>query len=182
MINRIHIFGASGSGTTTLGKELANILSFKHFDTDDYFWLPPKLSFSQKRERKERQELLMKDLKSTDKWVLSGSLTDWGDIFIPFFDAVVYLWIPKDIRMKRLLEREEERYGADIKPGGMRYNQFIEFINWAEKYDDAGTDMRSRRLHDDWLAKIDCRIIKIEEDLSSDQRIQRILNDLEISF
>jgi len=40
MIQRIHILGASGSGTTTLGRALAERLQYPHFETDDYFWLP----------------------------------------------------------------------------------------------------------------------------------------------
>jgi len=42
MIQRIHILGASGSGTTTLGRALAERLQCPHFDTDDYFWLRNK--------------------------------------------------------------------------------------------------------------------------------------------
>lgn len=31
-------FGASGSGTTTLGKELATEMGYHHFDADDFYW------------------------------------------------------------------------------------------------------------------------------------------------
>lgn len=34
----IHIFGASGSGATTLGRFLAVQLNVPCFDSDDYFW------------------------------------------------------------------------------------------------------------------------------------------------
>ena len=33
----IIVFGASGSGCTTLGRALARQLNFEHFDTDDFF-------------------------------------------------------------------------------------------------------------------------------------------------
>jgi len=36
---RIHIFGASGAGVTTLGRATADALAFPHHDTDDYYWL-----------------------------------------------------------------------------------------------------------------------------------------------
>ena len=42
----ILIFGASGSGITTLGKELEKHTDFVHLDVDDYYWeqtLPPFL-------------------------------------------------------------------------------------------------------------------------------------------
>jgi adenylate kinase family enzyme len=35
MIQRIHILGASGSGTTTLGRALGEHLQYPHFDTGD---------------------------------------------------------------------------------------------------------------------------------------------------
>lgn len=38
MKNHIHILGASGSGTTTLGMELAKKMGYYHFDTDDFYW------------------------------------------------------------------------------------------------------------------------------------------------
>jgi len=38
MAHGIMVFGASGSGTTTLGREFAKILGFTHLDIDDYFW------------------------------------------------------------------------------------------------------------------------------------------------
>ena len=34
----IIVFGASGAGSTTLGREIAQLLDFEHFDTDDYFF------------------------------------------------------------------------------------------------------------------------------------------------
>ena len=39
MKNVIHIFGASGSVTTTLGKKICDELGYRFMDTDDYFWL-----------------------------------------------------------------------------------------------------------------------------------------------
>jgi adenylate kinase family enzyme len=59
MVHRIHILGASGSGTTMSGRVLAEHLHFPHFDTDDYFWQPTDLPLTQQRERTARQQLLM---------------------------------------------------------------------------------------------------------------------------
>jgi adenylate kinase family enzyme len=106
MLHRIHILGASGSGTTTLGRALAERLQYTHFDTDDYFWLPTDPPFTHQRERTERQQLLMDDLTAHDAWVVSGSLCGWGDVAIPLFELVVFLAIPHDIRMARLRQRE----------------------------------------------------------------------------
>ena len=91
MIHRMHILGASGSGTTGLGRALAACLQCPHFDTDDYFWLPTDPSYTHQRERIERQRLLMGDLTAHDSWVVSGSLCGWGDVAIPLFEPVVLL-------------------------------------------------------------------------------------------
>ncbi|MFB8372796.1 hypothetical protein ACWIE6_03290 [Paenibacillus taichungensis] len=47
MKNRIHIFGASGSGASTLGQELSKRLPHVNFDGDDYFWIK---KFTEQRE------------------------------------------------------------------------------------------------------------------------------------
>ena len=38
MTRGIILFGSSGSGTTTLGREVARRLGFPHYDLDDYLW------------------------------------------------------------------------------------------------------------------------------------------------
>ena len=58
MKNVIHIFGASGSGTTTLGKKICKELGYKLMDTDDYFWMPTEPKFALKRPREERIEMM----------------------------------------------------------------------------------------------------------------------------
>ncbi len=72
----IHIFGASGSGTTTLGRALSEALGLLHMDTDDYFWLPTDPKFTTKRPVDERLALMQADVDAADKGVvISGSLT-----------------------------------------------------------------------------------------------------------
>ena len=83
---RVHITGASGTGTTTLGRALADALSIPHHDTDDYFWLPTTPSFQQKREPADRLRLVREVFAQRAEWVLSGSLTAWGDPLVPLFD------------------------------------------------------------------------------------------------
>ncbi len=131
MIHRLHILGASGSGTTTLGRALAARLQCLHFDTDDYFWVPTDPPYTQQRERPERAQLLVDDLTAHDAWVVSGSLYGWGDVAIPLFELVVFLWIPHDRRMERLRQREHERFGERILPGGDMYELSQAFLGHA---------------------------------------------------
>lgn len=74
MIHRIHILGASGSGTTTLGRVSAKHLQCPLCDTDNYFWVPTAPPFTRQRERIECQQLLMDDITAQDSWVLAESV------------------------------------------------------------------------------------------------------------
>ena len=177
-MNRIHILGASASGTTTLAKALYERTGYHHFDTDDYYWIKTDVPFTVAREVGERLAMLESDLTKPPKWILSGSLCGWGDGLIPYFDLVVFLSIPKEIRIKRLIERETQRYGAEIGQNGKRHQLHTEFVQWAFDYDEAGTHMRSRALHEAWLSKLPCPILRIEGDLSVEERVNTVLSML----
>jgi len=171
MIHRIHILGASGAGTTTLGRALAARLQCPHFDADDYFWLPTDPPYTHQRERTERQQLLMDDITAHDAWVLSGSLCGWGDMAIPLFELVVFLWVPHDVRMARLRKREFARFGERVLPGGDMYESSQAFLTWAAAYDEGGLDNRSRRLHDQWLGTLPCPILCFEGEYSIEEHL-----------
>jgi len=171
MVKRIHILGASGSGTTTLGRGLAERLQYPHFDTDDYFWLPTDPPYTQQRERTERAQLLMDDLTAHDAWVVSGCLCGWGDVAIPLFELVVFLSIPYEVRMARLRQREHERFGERILPGGDMDELSQAFLAWAASYDEGGLDIRSRRLHDQWLSTLPCPILCFEGEYSIEEQL-----------
>jgi len=102
MRQRIHIFGASGSGTSSIAQAVAEKFGYQHFDTDNYLWYPTAEPFTELRPVEERIPLLEKDLVSCNKWINSGSLIGWGDVFIPHFDLVVFVYVPQDIRVQRL--------------------------------------------------------------------------------
>jgi adenylate kinase family enzyme len=161
---RIHITGASGTGTTTLGRALAQELRCAHFDSDDYYWVPTQPPYREKREPAERVRLLERDLG--DAWVLSGSVSGWGDPLIPRFALVVFLWVPKELRLARLRLREERE---SIPPDDRE-----EFLAWAAAYDEAGMEQRSRTLHERWLAALACPVLRLEGDLTTGERLRRV--------
>jgi adenylate kinase family enzyme len=173
---RIHIIGASGSGVTTLGRSLAARLGCPCFDCDDYFWLPTEPPYQVKRERAQRQALLLRDLSAHDSWVLSGSACGWGDVLIPLLDAVVYLRLPTAVRLERIRERERRRFGDAVLPGGVMYESYRELMEYAASYDAGDESIRSRRLHERWLADLPCQVIRIEEELSISEKVQVVIS------
>jgi adenylate kinase family enzyme len=173
--NRIHIVGASGSGTTSLASAIATRYGHRHLDTDDFFWKPTSPPYREKRPREERLPLLRQALLESGPWVLSGSLCGWGDSLIPEFELVVFLAVPTPVRLMRLRARETERYGQHaIMPGGELYTAHVEFLEWAGHYDTGGLEMRSRALHEAWLASIPCAVVRLDGDLSVAEQLVRI--------
>ena len=175
MYKKMHIFGAAGSGTSTLGASLSNILPHIHLDTDDYFWAT---KFSKQREVPERREMLKEDLLTHENWILSGAVCGWGDNFKPFFDLVIFLWIPTDIRLERLRQREFQRYGGEVLAGGSKHNQSEAFLKWASLYDEAGMEVRSKALHEYWMSDLTCPVLRVEGDYTVQERMEIVLGYL----
>lgn len=174
-VDRIHVFGASGSGTSTLAAALASRLGLVPLDTDDFFWEPTDPPYERARDRATRQALLGAALERHARWALAGSLCGWGDVFIPRFELVVFLDVPTSVRMARLVARERARYGDAVLPGGPRYDASRAFLDWAASYDTGGVDMRSRARHEAWLAALPCRSIRLDGDRPLVDRVARVL-------
>jgi len=79
---RIYVFGASGSGTTTLGAAVAEELQIVHVDCDDHYWAQTDPPFSQKREPAARVESMSAAL-GEGEWVVTGACNGWGET-IPY--------------------------------------------------------------------------------------------------
>ena len=174
----IHIFGASGSGTSTLGRALAEKTGFRFMDTDDYYWLPAEPMYTLKRPIPERLALMARDLDECSDAVLSGSLAGWGDPLIPRFTLAVRLVTPTPVRMERLKQREYARYGRRILPGGDLFEQSQAFLAWAAQYDDGLSPLRSRALHDLWQQKLSCPLLTLDGTLPLDELAEAVLQKL----
>jgi adenylate kinase family enzyme len=165
--DRIHILGASGSGTTSLALAIAAKHGHLLLDSDDFFWASTNPPYRTKRPRDQRLALMREALRDSGRWVLSGSLCGWGDPLIPEFDLVVFLVVPTEVRMARLREREIARYGLQaIAEGGELREAHVEFLEWAGGYDSGGLEMRSRALHEAWLAALPGVVVRLEGDRS----------------
>lgn len=67
---KLHIFGASGCGVTTLGKKLSNHYQIPFFDADDYYWKKTDPPFQEAHSIENRKVLLCNALPSHSNWVI----------------------------------------------------------------------------------------------------------------
>lgn len=155
--NRIHIFGASGAGTTTLGRALASALETQHFDTDDFYWRPTDPPFRDKRPVPERVALMRQVFLPRRDWVLSGSLDSWSDGVDERFTLAVYLSLDTETRLMRLRAREGWRLQDPSERPGMEA-----FLAWAAAYDDGLLPGRNQARHLAWSRTLPCPLLRLE--------------------
>lgn len=174
----IHIYGASGSGTSTIGKFISDKSGYFFMDTDDYFWEATNPPYQIKRNVSDRIALMRKDIARYDKVVISGSLVDWGDALIPLFTLAIRVETDTAIRLDRLKKREREHFGSRIDVGGDMYEQHREFIDWAASYDDGDLNMRSKSKHDEWQKLLQCQIILLDGSLPVEKNFEIIQQNI----
>jgi adenylate kinase family enzyme len=160
--HRVHVFGASGSGTSTLGAAVASALGAPFLDADAYYWVATDPPFTTQRAPAERVAGIERDLEGRGDWVLSGSLCSWGDPLIPRFTLAVFLYLDPDVRMARLAQRERARYGPRLLPDGDLHAHHVAFMDWARSYDHARAPVRSLDLHERWMAGLPCPVLRLD--------------------
>ncbi|MCY1166390.1 hypothetical protein D9M73_63200 [compost metagenome] len=161
----ILITGAAGSGTSTLAAALSAATQSRALETDDYFWRPSDPPYRDKYDEGERCPALLKDLRSSPRAVVAGSLIGWGQELEDAFDLVAFLYLPTAIRMARLQLREERRFGK-ADPA---------FLAWAAQYDAGTAEGRSLERHRHWLKSRKCPVLYLEGDLSTKDQLGRLL-------
>ncbi len=174
MTRGIIIFGSPGSGTTTLGRDVAKRLGFQHFDLDDYLWRwDTEIPFTVTRPREELIELLMGDISKFPHFVMSGSMDSYNMPFVPLFDLAVFNSAPVETRVERVNARELARFGERILPGGDMFENHKNFLSCVCRYDTDGSPCR--RVHEQWAATLPCPVLHIDGTVAIAENVARIV-------
>ena len=167
--------GASGAGTTTLARALADHWSVPHADADDYFWVPTDPPYTDKRPAEDRLRLMAEMFLPRRAWVLSGSVMGWGEPLLDHVDVLVFCSLDQDVRLERLRAREAMRYGDRIRPGGDLAATHEEFVTWAAGYEVSDFPGRSRILHEQWLTRFTGPVLRIDTAAPVDVLVEEIM-------
>lgn len=159
---RLLITGASGSGTTTLGRALAARRGWTSLDSDEFYWLPSDPPYQHKQELPARNAAMRAALEAAPDAVVSGSLEGWEAEDLT--DRIVFLTLAAEIRVPRLRARELAELGAIDE----------EFIAWAAQYDEGRLSGRSLGRQEAWLARQTCPLLRLDGDLTVATRLARV--------
>ena len=167
----LHVTGASGSGTTTLARAVADAWAVPHADVDDYFWLPTDPPYLDKRPALDRVALMEQMFLPREGWVLFGSMLGWGDDVVGRCDAVVVLTLDPAGRMRRIEARERVRR----ERGPADESALEEFLTWARGDDNPSFEGRSRAAHEEWLTTLTCPVPRLDSALTREEPRDTVL-------
>lgn len=177
---RLYLTGASGTGTTTLGRALGARLGLPHVDTDDHFWLSSDPPFTHRRAPHERGASLAAAL-GAGGWIVTGACEGWGDAAISKVNGIVFLSLNRAQRLVRLRRREAARFGPRILPGGDMVELHRGFLDWAMSYDDADAPGRSRHRQEAWLERQRAPVLRLDAVGAVNDMVQKVIEGLQIT-
>jgi hypothetical protein len=102
-------------------------------------------------------------------------MDSWSEPFEPLFTHVIFLFVPRSVRVERLKAREQARWGTRIAPGGDMQEAHLKFLAWAEQYEEGIQGGRSLPRHEDWVRRRDWPLQRIEGDLPASEVLDRAL-------
>lgn len=150
----IIVFGANGCGKSTIGRELAGILQYKHMDIEDYYFAKTEIPYSAPRSREECLDLLLADLESCGSFVLSAVQGDFGEKIHAMYECGVILEAPLAVRLERIKERAYRQFGERVREGGDMFAQEQRFYDFVAARSLAGVAQ--------WAETLQCPVIHVD--------------------
>ncbi len=154
MRSGILVMGLNGCGKTTVGRALSEAMHFRRMDVEDYYFPDQTTPYAVSRTREEVTRMLIADIQAYPNFVLSSVGCDWGSEITGALRLAVLLYAPVQIRMARIEQREQRRFGARILPGGDMYLSQQQFHA-----------MAAARQHgplEEQAARLECPVLKID--------------------
>jgi len=148
---RIVIWGVTGSGKTTLARNLSEALGLTRIELDAVFWKPGWEETPDEEFRNKLQSLV--DC-ATEGWVLDGSYSRVSDIYLSRADTLLWIHLPWHVTFRRLFWRTVSRAWtreALYYEGGPQESWRLSFFDsksilwWSIRHHRSATEERRQR-------------------------------------
>lgn len=172
MSNRIIVCGGNGAGKSTLGKRLAADLCWTFKDIEGYYFPVNNTdyNYSEARTKEEVSKLLLADMKEHKNFILASVKGEFGIEVSKLFTCAILIDVPKELRMERVRERSNRKFGDRMLPGGDLYEKEAQFFDMVEK--------RPENYTTKWLETVDMPIIRVDGTKAIEDNVVKIKEEL----
>ena len=112
--------------------------------------------------------MLFHEIKVHENFVFAAVKEIMEKRFIPFFQYVILIDAPKDIRLQRVKNRSFQKFGNRMLPGGDLYEQEEEFFEFVKS--------RLESTVEEWIQLLSCPILRIDGTKPIEGNIDFIIN------
>ncbi|WEX07067.1 DNA topology modulation protein FlaR [Chelativorans sp. AA-79] len=155
-MKRVLVIGGPGSGKSTLARRIGDALRLPVFHFDHIHWKSGWVP------RPEDEKLpLIEEIIAGDAWVLEGNHSRSYAMRVARTDTLVFLDMPRRLRMTRLLRRWL-RYRGTTRPDlphGCNERLELEFLRYSWEWDRT-TRPRALRLAEDSAGALDVHVLR----------------------
>lgn len=161
------MFGANGSGKSSLGRELARTIHFRHMDIEEYHFIKSDIPYTAARPREECRRRMLEDIKKHPSFVLSAVTGEFGEEITSLYRCAVFLSAPLDVRLERIRQRESLQHGARVRKGGDMHRQHLKFLDFVAS--------RSLEEIEQWAQTIACPVLRVDGTEPLTQNVEHIV-------
>lgn len=173
MGRRVLICGGNGAGKSTLAAKLAEVSGYKFVDTEEYYF--PKTqggyAYGKSRTKEEVKALLLADLEKYEDFIFTSVTGDFGEEVLSRFTHVVFVYVPKGLRMERVRARSFQKFGDRMRPGGDLFEKEQGFFQMVEA--------RPPGQVEDWLAGVSLPVIQVDGTRPPEENAGVVLGNLQ---
>ena len=102
-------------------------------------------------------------------------MDSWGEQWKSACDLYVFLTLDPKIRMQRIIDRENDRYGDDLKTDSVVRQTSKDFLQWCRGYDDPNFWSQCASRHENWINELKGEVLRLDGDLTLEERLQLVM-------
>ena len=166
------VCGLNGVGKSTLGKALAEKLNHNFIDVEDLYFpkTDPNYIYASPRTREEVEKLLLQEIETNGNFIFTSVKGDYGETIYPFFQYIVIIDVPKEIRLQRVKNRSYQKFGSRMLPNRDLYEKEKRFFDFV--------DSRAENIVEEWVNTTNCDIIRVDGTKSIEDNISYIAKQI----
>ena len=168
----ILICGLNGVGKSSIGKALAERLSYRFIDDEDLYFseTDKKNMYSNPRSREQAVKILNEIISEDDKFVFAAVKGNYGEILLSRIKYLILVEVPKEVRMERVRTRSYQQFGDKISESeDLAEKENAWLLQVSNKPDNYVTE---------WINEVKCPVIRIDGTLPIEDNVDLLISIL----